>query len=540
MTPTRSPDPSDEAVQFTRTPIQDAPSADPTTRHVSIAVIGSGFSGLGAAIRLDKAGHHDFVVLERGDDVGGTWRDNTYPGAACDVPSHLYSYSFALNPSWTRSFSSQSEIQDYIRGVARDAGVLDRHLFGCEVKNAVWDDVRQRWELLTSQGRFTADVVIAAFGALVEPALPAIAGIEDFNGELFHSARWNQDTDLSGKRIAVIGTGASAIQIVPAIADVAAHIDVYQRTAPWLVPRRDRTFTRAERWAFRTVPGVIRLARAGIYANREAMVVGLAKAPWLMKPVELLLRAKIRSEIKDPELRRKVTPNFRLGCKRMLLSNDWYPTLDRDHVELITEGIGKVDGRRIITADGTAREVDAIILATGFRVTDSPMFDLVSGSEARTLAQTYADKGRQAYKGTAIAGFPNMFFLVGPNTFVGHSSMVYMIEAQLNYVVGAIDTMKTHGLRTFEVRREVQDAYNETLQRKLASSVWMTGGCASWYLDAQGNNTTIWPDFTFGFRKQTRRFDLDAYTTTAGRKDCPNNGESDLDLTPPALLGKKN
>jgi cation diffusion facilitator CzcD-associated flavoprotein CzcO len=510
---------SDKAMQFTRTPTHDAPGEDSTARHVSIAIIGSGFSGLGAAIRLDKAGHRDFVVLERGDDVGGTWRDNTYPGAACDVPSHLYSYSFAPNPSWTRLFSSQSEIQDYIRGVARDAGVLDRHVFGCEVKNAVWNDVRQRWELLTSQGRFTADVVIAAFGALAEPALPNIAGIEDFTGELFHSARWNQDIDLSGKRVAVIGTGASAIQIVPAIADIAAHIDVYQRTAPWLVPRRERRFTRAERWAFRILPGVLRLARASIYANRETMVVGLAKAPRLMKPLELVLRAKIRTEIKDPELRRKVTPNFRLGCKRMLLSNDWYPTLDREHVELITEGIRSVDGRRIITADGSAREVDALILATGFHVTDSPMFDIICGTDTRSLAQTYADKGRQAYKGTTVAGFPNMFFLVGPNTFVGHTSMVYMIEAQLNYIVDAVDTMKTRGLTTVEVRREAQDAYNQTLQRKLASSVWMTGGCASWYLDAHGNNTTIWPDFTFRFRNQTKRFDLHAYTTTPDSRE---------------------
>jgi cation diffusion facilitator CzcD-associated flavoprotein CzcO len=284
----------------------------------------------------------------------------------------------------------------------------------------------------------------------------------------------------------------------------------------------------------------MRLARAAIYANREAMVVGLAKAPRLMKPVELVLRAKIRTEIKDPELRRKVTPNFRLGCKRMLLSNDWYPTLDRDHVELITEGIREVDGRRIITADGTAREVDAIILATGFHVTDSPMFDLICGSDARSLAQTYADKGRQAYKGSAVAGFPNMFFLVGPNTFVGHTSVVYMIEAQLNYIVDAIDTMKTHDLRTLEVRREVQDAYNEKLQRKLASSVWMTGGCASWYLDAHGNNTTIWPDFTFRFRNQTKRFDLDAYTTTADNSDWLNNRGSDLGVTHPALLAEKN
>jgi cation diffusion facilitator CzcD-associated flavoprotein CzcO len=487
---------------------------DSIPRHVSIAIIGSGFSGLGAAIRLDEAGHRDFVVLERGADVGGTWRDNAYPGAACDVPSHLYSYSFALNPNWTRWLPSQVEIQDYLRGVARHAGVLDRHVFGCEVKNATWNEGQRRWELLTDQGELTADVVIGAFGALAEPSLPNIPGLDGFDGELFHSARWNHEIDLSGKRVAVIGTGASAIQIVPAVADVASHIDVYQRTAPWLLSRHERPFSRAERWAFRSVPGIGRLVRAGIYANREALIIGLAKAPRLMKPLELLLRAKIRAQIKDPELRRKVTPNFRLGCKRMLLSNEWYPTLGHDHVELITDGIREVDGQRIVTADGAAREVDAIVLATGFHVTDSPMFDIIYGSDARTLAQSYADKGRQAFKGTTIAGFPNMFFMLGPNTAVGHTSMVYMIESQLNYIVDAIGTMKTQGLRSLEVRREAQDVYNEKVQRKLASSVWNTGGCASWYLDAHGNNTTLWPDFTFRFRNQTKCFDLDAYTTS--------------------------
>lgn len=483
-------------------------------RHVSIAIIGSGFSGLGAAIRLDKAGHRDFVVLERGEDVGGTWRDNTYPGAACDVPSHLYSYSFALNPGWTRWLPSQFEIQDYIRGVARAAGVLDHHAFGCEVTNATWNDDRRRWELLTSQGSLSADFVVAAFGALAEPSLPDVPGIDGFDGEVFHSARWNHDADLSGKRVAVIGTGASAVQIVPALADFAARVDVYQRTAPWLLSRHERPFTSLERWAFRSVPGSMRFLRAGIYANRESLILGLAKWPRLMKPLELVLRARIRAGIKDPELRRKVTPDFRLGCKRMLLSNDWYPTLGRDHVELITEDIREVDGKRIIAADGAAREVDAIVLATGFHVSDSPMFEIVCGVDGRTLAQDYADKGRRAYKGTTVAGFPNMFFLLGPNTALGHTSMIYMIESQLNYIVDAVDTMKAHGLSTFDVHPEVQDAYNETLHRRLATSVWNTGGCASWYLDAHGNNTTLWPDFTFRFRNQTKRFDLDAYTTT--------------------------
>jgi cation diffusion facilitator CzcD-associated flavoprotein CzcO len=264
---------------------------------------------------------------------------------------------------------------------------------------------------------------------------------------------------------------------------------------------------------FRNIPGVLRLARAGIYAARETQVVGLAKNPRLMKPFELISRAKIRTEIKDTELRRKVTPNFRIGCKRMLIANDWYPTLDREHVELITDGFREVQGQSIITKGGVAREVDAIIVATGFHVTDSPMFDRVCGSDGRSLNQTFADNGMRAYKGTAVAGFPNMFVLVGPNTGLGHTSMVYMIESQLHYVVDAISTMKSRKITRAEVRRDVQDAYNDELQDRLSGSVWMTGGCASWYLDAHGNNTTLWPDFTFRFRRQTKRFDIESYDT---------------------------
>ncbi|KUI29447.1 4-hydroxyacetophenone monooxygenase [Mycobacterium sp. IS-1742] len=484
---------------------------------MKIAIIGSGFSGLGAAIRLQEAGHRDFVVFERGPDVGGTWRDNTYPGAACDVPSHLYSYSFALNPDWTRSFSAQPEIENYLRRLAQRYGVLDRHRFGCTVSRAAWNPAASQWELSTSAGPVTADVLITAFGSLAEPSLPDIPGIESFSasgGEMFHSAQWNHEADLSGKRVAVIGTGASAIQIVPAIADQVAHLDVYQRTAPWLLPRFDRPFTRVEKWAFRNVPGFLKVARAGIYAGREVQVVGLAKNPNLMKGFELLSRMKIRTEIKDPALRRKVTPNFRIGCKRMLISNDWYPTLDRDHVDLVTDGIQEIDGRRVVATDGTAREVDAIVVATGFHVTDSPMFETVCGADGASLTQRFADKGMRAYKGTTIAGYPNMFVLVGPNTGLGHSSMVYMIESQLNYVVDAITTMDKQGLHTVEVKQDALDVYNERLQRALNGSVWMTGKCASWYLDAHGNNTTLWPDFTFRFRNQTRRFDLDAYEVT--------------------------
>jgi cation diffusion facilitator CzcD-associated flavoprotein CzcO len=484
------------------------------SRHVHVAVIGSGFSGLGAAIRLDQSGHKDFLVFERGNDVGGTWRDNTYPGAACDVPSHLYSYSFATNPDWTRSFSTQPEIEHYLRQVARNAGVLDRHLFGCEVAKACWQNEPARWQLTTNHGVFTADVLVAAFGALAEPRLPPIPGIESFTGELFHSAQWNHDADLAGKRVAVIGTGASGIQIVPAISDQVGHLDVYQRTAPWLLPRLDRPFTAGERWLFRKVPAVMRLARAGIYLARETQVVGLAKAPRFMLPFELISRGKIRLEISDPALRKKVTPNFRIGCKRMLIANDWYPTLDRSHVELVTDGIAEIRGNAIVTEDGTSRQVDAIVIATGFHVTDSPMFEKICGADGRSLTKTFEEQGMRAYKGTTMVNFPNMFVLVGPNTGLGHNSMVYMIESQLNYLVDGLRVMKERGLRTVEVKQEAQDAYHDELQRKLAGSVWMTGGCGSWYLDAHGNNTTLWPDFTFRFRRQTKRFDLQAYSVT--------------------------
>ena len=486
----------------------------PAPHHVDVLIIGSGFAGLGAAIKLAQAGKSDFVVIERGSEVGGTWRDNTYPGAACDVPSHLYSYSFELNPEWTRSFSQQGEIQSYLRRVARKHNVLDRHVFNCEMESARWNAATAQWDVATSRGDYTASTVISAVGALCEPALPNIAGIEDFAGEVFHSAEWNHATDLSGKRVAVIGTGASAIQIVPAVAAQVGHMDVYQRTAPWVLPRMDREYTALERFAFKHVPGFQRLSRALIYAVRESQVVGLAKLPALMKPLQKAAEMHIAQQIGDRALRKKVTPNWRIGCKRMLISNGWYPALQRDNVDLVTDPIAEVRPSSVVTKDGTVREVDAIIVATGFHVTDSPAYDTITGAEGRTLADTFRERGMQAYKGAAVAGFPNLFFLVGPNTGLGHTSMVYMIESQINYVIDAVDTIAREDLATVEVRRQAQDTYNAQLQRQLTPSVWMTGGCASWYLDEHGNNTTLWPGFTFAFRKMTKRFDADAYQTT--------------------------
>ncbi|MFF3222717.1 flavin-containing monooxygenase [Nocardia suismassiliense] len=494
--------------------VTDKAVGDRPVRRVKTIIIGGGFSGLGLAIRLSQQGRNDYLVLERGNDVGGTWRDNTYPGAACDVPSHLYSYSFALNPDWSRSFSRQGEIQQYIKGVAEKYRVLDKHVFNCDVTSARWNNDTAEWEVESSEGSFVADTLVSAIGALCEPALPDIKGINDFEGEIFHSARWNHDADLTGKRVAIIGTGASSIQIVPAIADKVAHLDVYQRTAPWLLPRIDRPYTKAEHLAFKYVPGFQRLSRAAIYAARETQVVGLAKFPALMQAFELIARAKLRHEVRDPELRAKVTPNFRIGCKRMLISNNYYPAISRDNVDVVTDGITEVRASSIVTEDGTEREIDALIVATGFHVTDSPTYETISGRDGRTLSEVFDEIGQQAYKGATIANFPNMFFLLGPNVGLGHTSMVYMIESQLNYVADALATVDRLGLKTVEVRRDVQDEYNVDLQRKLSKSVWINGGCASWYLDKHGNNTTLWPDFTFEFRRLTKNFDLSAYETT--------------------------
>ncbi|MRH91141.1 SidA/IucD/PvdA family monooxygenase [Nocardia sp. SYP-A9097] len=489
-------------------------------RHSRIIIVGSGFSGLGLAIRLSQQGRQDYLVLERGNDVGGTWRDNTYPGAACDVPSQLYSYSFALNPDWSRSFSKQPEIQRYIQSVAAEYDVRDKHIFDCDMTGAQWNGETARWEIQTSQGEFTADILVSAVGALCEPNLPDIKGINNFRGEIFHSARWNHDSDLTGKRVAVIGTGASAIQIVPSIAKQVAHLDVYQRTAPWLLPRADRPYLLPEKLAFKHIPGLQALSRAAIYAARETQVVGLAKFPPAMKLLETVARAKLRIEVKDPELRAKVTPNFRIGCKRMLISNEYYPALGRDNVDLVTEGIQEIRGNSVVTKDGVEREVDAIIVATGFHVTDSPAYDTISGRDGRTLSEVFDAIGQQGYKGSAINNYPNMFFMLGPNVGLGHTSMVYMIESQINYIADAVATIDLLRLRTIEVRKDVQDEYNVELQQKLTGAVWNTGGCASWYLDKHGNNTTLWPDFTFRFRSLLEKFDVSAYETSTSARSA--------------------
>jgi cation diffusion facilitator CzcD-associated flavoprotein CzcO len=482
-------------------------------RHVRVGILGAGFGGLGTAIRLVQRGEHDFLIFERAADVGGTWWANTYPGCQCDIPSHLYSFSFAPNPNWTRTYPKQPELRDYLRATAEKFGLYDRIRFDTEVTDARWDEDASVWRIETSAGSYTADVMVAAPGPLSEPSIPDLPGIEDFEGTIFHTARWNHDHDLRGKRVAVVGTGASAIQAVPEIAQQAAQLDVIQRTPPWVVPHRDRPITRVERALYKAIPPLQRLVRTGVYVSRELLVPGLVYRPQILKAVEKLARKHLKDQVPDPQLRAKVTPNYTIGCKRILPSNKWYPALGRENVELVTDAITEIRPNGYLTADGTLHEVDTIIFATGFFVTDIPLANIVTGKEGKRLSEVW-HRSPQAYRGTAMAGFPNLFLLVGPNVGLGHNSIVFMIEAQITYVLGALDQMRARGAGRVEVRPDAVIAYNNQLQAKMGKTVWNTGGCASWYIDAEGKNTTIWPDFTFRFWKETRAFDAAAYELT--------------------------
>ncbi len=487
--------------------------------RVRILVVGAGFAGLGTAIQLEKAGRSDFVVVDKGDSVGGTWRDNTYPGAACDVPSQLYSFSFAANPSWSRSFSPQAEIHAYLQDVAQTSGVLDRFHFGVTVEDLTWDETDLTWTVTTSAGTVVADVVITGSGGLSEPKNPEIAGIDDFTGQIFHTARWNHEVDLTGKRVAIIGTGASAIQVIPEIAKQVAHLDVYQRTAPWVMPRHDRAYLKAERLGFKFLPGLQKLYRTAIYWGRETYVPAFTWQPKILAPVQAIAEGNIKKGISDPALRAKVTPDFQMGCKRILISNTYYPALAKENVEVITDGIAEITPTGVVTRNASTkelstREIDVLIVATGFYTTEQPIAHHIKGRDGVTLGSVWAENGMASYKGTTAAGFPNLFQIVGANTGLGHSSMVLMIESQITYILSALDQMDAQGIAAVEPTAAAQTAWNEDMQRRMQRTVWSTGGCASWYLDEHGRNTTLWPRTTFAFRGLLRTFDLEKYVVT--------------------------
>jgi cation diffusion facilitator CzcD-associated flavoprotein CzcO len=501
-------------INFTPDDVRNAPDngAGPPgepTRHVRVAIIGSGFSGLGMAIRLRQQGIDDFVVLERADEVGGTWRDNTYPGCACDVMAHLYSFSFAQNPDWKSTFGKQAELYDYLRDCADRFGVRAHLRTNHEMLSARWDADSRRWHIETNRGDFTARVLVTGTGYLSDPVLPAVPGLDTFEGTLFHSSRWDHDHQLAGQRVAVIGTGASAIQFIPEIQPIVDQLDVYQRTPPWVAPKADKANSRRQSWMLRNVPGYQRFRRNFNKWGREILAFFMSRPERMSKVAQMAAKHLERSVI-DPELRARLTPDYTVGCKRLLFSNTYYPALIQPNVDVVTEGIERVGPRSIVTADGREREVDTIVLATGFQATERPVAGRIEGRDGVRLADAWSG-GMSAYRGTTVTGFPNLFMLLGPNTTLGHSSQTVMIEAQIAYVLDALRQMDARGLASVEVRAQAQAEYNEALDERLDGTVWNAGSCRSWYLDSSGRNPSIWPTFTWRFESQTRRFDTVAY-----------------------------
>jgi cation diffusion facilitator CzcD-associated flavoprotein CzcO len=480
---------------------------------VEIAILGAGFAGLCMAIALQRAGQHDFVILERAAEVGGTWRDNHYPGAACDIPSHLYSLSFAPKPDWSRVYPTQPELHAYLRELADRHGLRSKIRMGHDLLAADFDGTGGVWRVTTSAGVVTARKLISGTGGLSEPRDPDLPGLSSFTGTTFHSAGWNHDVALAGKRVAVIGTGASAVQFVPEIAPSVGKLDVYQRTPNWILPRRDRPYAGGTKWVFRHVPGLRALYRAGLYWGHEARVLAFVVHPALMRIPQRAALRHIAAQVSDSTLRERVTPEYAFGCKRVLISNDWYPALQRDNVELVTAGIREIRPNAVVDDDGTVRPVDCIIFATGFHATENPIAGRIRGLGGISLAEAWRD-GEQAYLGTLVHGFPNLFLIVGPNTGLGHNSMVFMIETQVAYIRRLLALMDDADAPVLDVRQDVQERFNDGLQRRLAGSIWSTG-CKSWYQHRSGKITALWPGFTVGFWRRTRAFDANDYQLRA-------------------------
>ncbi|NHZ95507.1 NAD(P)/FAD-dependent oxidoreductase [Massilia sp. CCM 8734] len=472
-----------------------------------VIVIGSGFGGLCAGVRLKQAGIDNFIILEKDKDFGGTWWVNTYPGCAVDIPSHLYSFSFAPNARWTRRFAGQDELLAYTRSLVRDFALAPHLRLGCAYEGAQFDEEGGYWLVRTGAGTLTSRSVISAPGALSRAAIPALPGLADFAGPAFHSSRWDHAVDLRGKRVAVIGNGACAVQFIAQIAPLVAQLDVYQRTAQWIMPRPDRVIGPRERSLLARVAPLRLAYRALNYLLYESRApLFLTTSRFLALP-QWVARRHLERQIDDPLLRRQLTPGYKMGCKRVLMANDFYPALARPNVKLITNGISRVSANAIASADGAERAADVIIFATGFDVERVLHAVDVRGCGGKRM---FADS-LEAYKGCTVAGFPNYFTIVGPNTGLGHNSMIYMIEAGVNYALAAIKTIRARKLHSVDVKEEAQRAWNDTLQRKLRGGVW-SSGCKNWYLDGKGRNYAIWPGFTFSYRWATRRFDSENYT----------------------------
>ncbi|MFC9973424.1 flavin-containing monooxygenase [Spirillospora sp. NPDC127200] len=471
----------------------------------SVVIIGSGFGGIGMAIRLKQAGIQDVVVLEKAGGLGGTWRDNTYPGAACDVPSHLYSFSFEPKTDWSRRFPPQPEILEYLWHCARKYEVLPHVRFGTEVTEARFDEDAALWRVSTTDGELSARVLVSACGQLNRPAPPALEGRGSFAGPSFHSARWDHGVELAGRRVAVIGTGASAVQIVPELARVAGRLTVFQRSAPYVIQKADRPYREWEKAVLASVPGAHGLSRAKIYALYESRALAFVKYPKLMKVMAQQFRKNMHAQVPDPGLRAKLEPDYPMGCKRILISNDYYPALTRPNVELVTERIARITPGGVVTGDGVEHPADVLVHATGFQASGflAPM--KVTGRGGRELNESWRD-GAEAHLGITVSGFPNLFLLYGPYTNLGHNSIIYMLESQFRYVMGCVEAIRRNGFDWIDVRPDVQDAFGREMQDRLRGTVW-EAGCDSWYMTSGGKVVNNWPGFTFAYRKATRRPD---------------------------------
>jgi cation diffusion facilitator CzcD-associated flavoprotein CzcO len=481
-------------------------------RQPEVLIIGAGFSGLGVAALLDRAGFRSFRILEAALDLGGTWRDNTYPGCACDIPSPLYSFSFAQKPDWSTLFASQAEILAYLHDVAHRRGLIDRIRFGAKVEHAEWEPAQARWTVTTAAGeRYHARFLVSAVGPLHHPVYPDLPGIESFRGVAFHSARWDHDVDLSGKRVAVIGTGASAIQFVPAIVDRVAALTVFQRTPPWVVPKLDRPFDARHRRLARWCPPYRWHVRSRLFWIHENRAAGFLGDPTAMTQTKALAQRMLHRQVPDPVLREKLTPDYEIGCKRLLISSDWYPTLSRPNVDVRTGEVREVRSDVVVGADGVAVPADVLIYGTGFDAHHNTTRMTITGRNAVALVDAWR-AGNQAYLGTTVSGFPNMFVMTGPNTGLGHNSQIFMIEAQARYVVDCLRGLRRLGGDWLEIRADIQDTFNDWLQDRMATTVWQSGGCRSWYQDPRsGRNTILWPDTSTGFRRRTRNIRMSDY-----------------------------
>jgi cation diffusion facilitator CzcD-associated flavoprotein CzcO len=477
-----------------------------------VIVAGSGFSGLCMGVKLREAGIENFLILEKDKEFGGTWWANHYPGCAVDVPSHMYSFSFARNPEWTRRFACQDELLAYTRAIVRDFA-MGRHIrVDTAMLGARFNEEHGYWTVQTSRGELTTRVLVNCLGALSQPAIPDLPGLAGFKGATFHSSRWDHGYELRGKRVAVIGSGASAVQFIPEIVPLVAQLHLYQRTAHWVMPRPDRVFARAERWLLRRLPLMQLAYRAFDYVHLEMRAIPFAYLPKLLRAGEWAALRHLRKQVKDPALRERLTPSYALGCKRVLMTNTYYPALTQAHVQVLADPIARIGESSVVSVSGEEREVDAIIFATGFTPGDVMTSVELVGRGGMRLQDT-PHHGREAYKGCTVAGFPNLFMVAGPNTGLGHNSMIYMIESAVAYVVDALKAMRAQELNTVEVKAEAQAAYNAALQARMKNTVWASG-CKSWYLDANGRNFTLWPGFTFAYRGITRRFDSASYHIT--------------------------